>query len=363
MSLSFKKIFYVLASIIAGVSILSLAKGILIPFTFAVLFSFILYPIVKWLRAKKMGVILSNIIAMGGVTVILSGIIYLFSAQIVRIVKDFSNFQNELDRVFDISISFINDQVNIIPNIEATTISEAIKAIFGDTGFVLVSDTLGFTSTFLSYLTLSIVFTFLILLYSRQITQSLVQFCKEENRDQFLEMLKDIQKVGQQYLTGMLVLVLILGVLNSIGLFSLGIDYAIFFGFLAALLAIIPYIGSFMGGLIPTLYALIVYDSLWYPFGVIFIFWIIQFIEGNFLNPKIVGGSLHVNALFSILSLIAGSLLWGIPGMILFLPLTAMLRTISTYYEELKPLAMLIGSEESSKESKWLQKIKSKITK
>ena len=145
----------------------------------------------------------------------------------------------------------------------------------------------------------------------------------------------------------MALLVLILGILNNIGLFCLGIEYAIFFGFLAALLAVIPYVGSFIGGLLPTIFAFITYDSYWYPIGVIAIFWFIQFLEGNFLNPKIVGGSLHLNALFSILSLIGGALLWGVPGMILFLPSMAMLRTISTYYEELKPLAILIGDEEA----------------
>ncbi|MEQ8562288.1 MAG: AI-2E family transporter, partial [Cytophagales bacterium] len=88
---------------------------------------------------------------------------------------------------------------------------------------------------------------------------------------------------------------------------------------------------------------LITYDSIWYPVGVIGIFWLIQFLEGNFLNPKIVGGSLHINALFSIISLIAGGLLWGIPGMILFLPLMAVIRVVCSYYKELEPLALLIG--------------------
>jgi predicted PurR-regulated permease PerM len=300
---------------------------------------------------------------MTGVTLLLSGLIYLLSAQIVRMAKNFNNFRDELAVVFQTTINYINGKLNFIPNTEASTISEAVKSFFGDNGFALVSGTLGFTSTFLSYLTLSIVFSFLILLYSRQLTQALTQFCKESDRQTFLKMLKEIQNVGKQYLTGMLLLISILGVLNSIGLLSLGIDYAIFFGFLAALLAIIPYIGSFAGGLIPTIYALITYDSYWYPLGVIIIFWFVQFIEGNFLNPKIVGGSLHINALFSILSLIGGGLLWGIPGMILFLPLTAMLRTVSTYYIELKPLAILIGDGDDGQESQWWSKVKAKIVK
>jgi len=363
MNLSFKNIFYVLVSLIAVVTILALAKGLLIPLAFALLFAFILYPPVKWLRKKNVGVIWSIITTMSGVTLLLSGVVYLFSAQIVRMTDNYSNFQKELKQVFDTAVSFLNKEVNIIPHIEVQSISEAASSLLGNTGFVLVSDTLGFTSTFLSYLTLSIVFTFLILLYSRQLTTALTQFSPENNRKSFLKMLQEIQKVGQQYLTGILVVVLILGVLNSTGLFLLGINYAIFFGFLAALLAVIPYVGSFLGGLIPTLYALITYDSFWYPIGVIGIFWIIQFIEGNILNPKIVGGNLRINALFSLISLIGGGLLWGIPGMILFLPLTAMIRTMSTYYDELQPLAMLIGDEDSDDDddNEWWRKTKERV--
>ncbi|MEQ8238233.1 MAG: AI-2E family transporter [Cyclobacteriaceae bacterium] len=349
-----------MATLIGVVTIMALAKGIIIPLAFAMLFSFILYPPVKWFRQKNVGVIWSIIITMSGVTLLLAGVVYLFSAQIVRMTADYNSFQEELRKVFDTAVSFLNNEINFVPHIKVQTISEAASSFFGNTGFVLVSDTLGFTTTFLSYLTLSIVFTFLILLYSRQLTIALTQFSPEKNRDSFLKMLQEIQKVGQQYLTGILVIVLILGVLNSTGLFLLGIDYAIFFGFLAALLAIIPYVGSFLGGLIPAIYALITYDSLWYPVGVIGTFWVIQFIEGNILNPKIVGGNLRINALFSLISLIGGSILWGIPGMILFLPLTAIIRTVSSYYEELQPLAILIGEEEKEKqeENKWWKKTK-----
>jgi predicted PurR-regulated permease PerM len=226
-----------------------------------------------------------------------------------------------------------------------------------------VSDTIGFTSDFVTYLTLTVVFTFLILLYSRHFTEALTQFAREEEQASFRTMLKEVQQVGQQYLTGMVVLLLIMGVLTSVGLLILGIDYAIFFGFLAAVLAIIPYIGTFLGGILPTIFALITYDSLWYPAGVIAIFWFIQFIEGNFLNPKIVGGSLNLNALSSILALIAGGLLWGIPGMILFLPMMAILRTVSSHYEELKPLATLLGDDDyNNAEPEWWSKLKAKLS-
>lgn len=343
MKLSFKSIFYALGSLLFTVAILHFAKSLLIPLIFGLLLSFIFYPLVKWLSSKGIKKPWSIIMVMGGVTLVGLGIVFLFSAQIVSMAKGYRQFLDKLREVADTSIRFFNDNVSIIPDIDYNTITEGLTSFFADSGLVIVSDTIRLTSSFVTYLSLSVIYTFLILLYNESLTNAMTRFAAPKQRDNFRAMLKDVQQVGQQYLIGMVILVGILSILNSIGLLILGIEYAIFFGFLAGLLAILPYVGTLIGGLIPTVFALVTYDSLWYPAGVIGIFWLIQFLEGNFLNPKIVGGSLHVNALFSIISLIAGGLLWGIPGMILFLPLMAVIRVVCSYFKKLEPLAMIIG--------------------
>ncbi len=104
-------------------------------------------------------------------------------------------------------------------------------------------------------------------------------------------------------------------------------------------------------------------DSLWVPLAVMFMFWGIQIIESNFLSPKIVGSSVSVNALVAILSLLIGATVWGIAGMVLFLPFAAILKVICEEFDQLKPIAMLISSDISDniKEpiaSKWIEKIK-----
>ncbi len=343
MKLPFKNIFYALASLLAMVAILHFAKALLIPLIFGLLFSFILYPLVKWLTNKQIKKPWSIITVMAGVTLVVSGVIFLFSAQIVSMARGYRQFLDKLKEVGDTSIRYLNENVGIVPDIDYDTLAEGLTSFLADSGLVMVSDTIRLTSSFVTYLSLSVIYTFLILLYRESLTDAITRFAAPDQRDKFGKMLKEVQLVGQQYLVGMVILVGILSILNSIGLLLFGIEYAIFFGFLAGLLAIVPYVGTLVGGLLPTIYALITYDSIWYPVGVIGIFWLIQFLEGNFLNPKIVGGSLHINALFSIISLIAGGLLWGIPGMILFLPLMAVIRVVCSYYKELEPLALLIG--------------------
>ena len=143
----------------------------------------------------------------------------------------------------------------------------------------------------------------------------------------------------------MIVLIIILGLANSLGLWIIGVDSPFLFGFLAAAMSIIPYVGTTLGASIPVLYAFMSHDSLWIPFAVAVLFWVIQLIESNFLSPKIVGSSLQINALAAILSLLIGASVWGIAGMVLFLPFMAMLKVICEEYEPLKPIALLIGNQ------------------
>ena len=136
---------------------------------------------------------------------------------------------------------------------------------------------------------------------------------------------------------------ILVGILNSLGLLLLGIEHAFFFGFLASLLLLIPYIGIIVGSIIPALIAFATKDSYWYAIGVIAIFGFIQFLEGNLITPKITGSKISLNAFVSILSIILFSMLWGISGMILALPITASLKVIFDNSEKMKPLGILLG--------------------
>jgi predicted PurR-regulated permease PerM len=106
-------------------------------------------------------------------------------------------------------------------------------------------------------------------------------------------------------------------------------------------------------------------DELWVPIAVAFMFWLIQVIESNFLSPKIVGNSVNVNALVAILSLIIGATVWGVSGMVLFLPFAAMLKVVCDHYLPLQPLGMLLGDDQfngkDNNSPSWIDKIREKF--
>lgn len=368
MSISFKKIFYVIAIIFSCFAILILAKSILIPLAFALLFSFILFPLVK--RFERWGInnTFAVSLAMFSVFLIIGGIFFLFSTQIIQLSQDFSNLQDKIaNAIADIRL-FINENVNHSVNLNKEELINNTKGWLIESSGSILKSTFNNTAAFITGLTLTAIFTFLILLYRNGLVKGFSKFSSAENRDVTINMFKSIQQVGQKYLGGMLIVIIIIGLVNSIGLWFIGVDNPFLFGFLGAILSIIPYIGTVSGALIPMLYAFASYDSLWIVLYIAILFWSVQLITDNFLSPKIIGNQIKINPFAAILTLIIGASIWGVAGMILFLPFTAMFKVVCEQFNELKPIGLLIGERIYTKEEdnntlkvKWNEKIKKKI--
>ncbi|QSE96166.1 AI-2E family transporter [Fulvivirga lutea] len=343
MQLSFQKVFYVIASIIGLFAILILAKSVLIPIAFAFLFSFILYPVARKFETWGTNELISAFLSILVSFLIIAAAIFLFSNQIINLSENLTGFRVKILNVFADTTLFINQNIEFLPQLDKEELLDKIKTWLNESAGTLISQTFSNTANIIFGFLTSIIFTFLILIYRRGIIRAMVQFYPEKHRKKALNMFQSVQKVGQQYLFGMLVIVVILGIIDSIGLWIIGIDNPFLFGFLAATLALIPYAGTFIGAAIPVMYSFISHDSIWMPVTIIIFFWLVQLIEGNILTPKIVGENLKINALTSILSIIIGASVWGIAGMILFLPFAAMLKAVCEEYTELKPFALLIG--------------------
>jgi predicted PurR-regulated permease PerM len=166
---------------------------------------------------------------------------------------------------------------------------------------------------------------------------------KKDNED----VLENVKHSLYNYLRGLFLIMTISGTLTFIGLYIVGIEYALFLGALTALLSPIPYIGVFISALIPVLLALLTKDSIWYTAGVLIVFAIVQFLESYVFTPKIMGDSVNINPLIIVIGLILFGSLTGIIGMIMTVPLLAIIKVIIDYYPHLKPWKHLLEDEES----------------
>jgi predicted PurR-regulated permease PerM len=146
----------------------------------------------------------------------------------------------------------------------------------------------------------------------------------------------------QSYMVGLMIEACIVATLDSVGLLLIGIEHAVLFGVLAAVLNLIPYIGGLIATSLPVAIAL-TSDTPHNAFWVIGLFAFVQLVDNNFLIPTIVASKVKINALVSIIVVIIGGALWSVPGMFLALPMTAILKVICDAADPLKPLGFLLG--------------------
>ena len=347
--------------IITSIVILAMYLGrvILIPLALAMFISLFLYPVSAFFE-RRLPRVLSILLTFLLVISIISGFSLLFGSILYQLFDDIKGFGNNIQELFE-KILKRSDNI-IFPN--GTGLDEIVKeeqdSLFRS-GHIIESTIL--TSTrFIASSVLVVVYTFLFLLY-RSSFKKFILFHFQSQKDNASEMLYNIQKVAQNYFYGLLIIILLLGALNGFGLWIIGINYPFLFGYLAAFLAVIPYIGTFIGGLLPVLYALINYDNIWMAVFILLWYVFVQAIEGNILTPKIVGSKVSINPLFALIALITGGMIWGITGMIIFIPFIAMFKVVFDHIEELKPYGLLLSSDFGNNKLPLLRNLREKIQK
>jgi predicted PurR-regulated permease PerM len=335
-----------LIAIVILVYIAFILQDIIVPFVFAALLSFLLYPICQWLENKKVPRILAIIFSIILVVGILVLIIYAAYTQIIQLESLFPMVDNKVQVwISDIS-KFLNSNFGIqkseILAEGQKYLSEAVK-----TGSKLVGATLGSTSNFLLSLGLMPLYIFLMLMYRDFLNTFVFKWLKDTSKHKIMTTINKVKEVVKSYILGLVLVILIVGALNSAALYFIGIDHALFFGFFAAVLVIIPYIGVAIGSALPIFVALVTKDSYLAAAAVAASFAAIQFLEGNFITPYVVGNQVSINALVAITALLLFGNLWGIGGMILALPVTAILKVIFDSNERLSAWGFLLGDAEN----------------
>ena len=179
---------------------------------------------------------------------------------------------------------------------------------------------------------------------------------KEEKRNKAKDMIDRISQVAQQYLTGRLVAACIMGILFLIGFLIIGLKNSVILALIVAIMTIIPYVGALIGGLVPFFISIIdgsFNQSIW----VVIIILLVNTIDHYFIEPYVVGGSVNISPFFTIFVLILGGIIWGIPGIILFLPLSGILKIVFENVQGLQPYASLIGDQRDFSEHRntWAQ--------
>jgi predicted PurR-regulated permease PerM len=224
------------------------------------------------------------------------------------------------------------------------------------------------TTSFLASFVLIPLYIFFLALYRDKFKEFICLIINDKN-EHVLMIVKKVSVVSQKYLIGIFLDVLILSILNSSGFLIIGLPHAILFGILASVLNIIPYIGVMIGSALPILMALLTKDSISYAIAAGGVCAVVQFFDNNIINPYVVGSSVSLNPLTATIVFMASSLIWGVSGMVLCLPLTGMAKVVCDHVESLRPYGYLLGEETNfnqrqQEKGKWIKKcIEQKKTK
>lgn len=329
--------------ILSGALILYFGRNILVPIAFALLISFVLYPVCAWLEKKGLGKGMSITISVA--LLVISGLLValLLVFQVIQFAGEWPLIQGK----FGASVQELSDALVDLWGITKDDQSKWLTKISDQSGASILSVVrtaiLGSASSF-TLLILIPVYTALILYNRRYWLEILYRFVPENEKPMVLSILSHTIKTYYNFIKGMAVVYLVVGILNSIGLLLLGVPHAILFGFIASILTFIPYLGIMVGAVLPMTMAWITYDSIWYPLGIAGIFIFVQYLEANVIFPFAVGKRLNVNTLAILVAIFAGELLWGMAGMILFIPFLGIAKFMADQNPKWKTVSLILGT-------------------
>jgi predicted PurR-regulated permease PerM len=338
----YQKLAYILISVAIITTALYLGKDFILPLLFSVLLATLLVPITRFLVRKRFPKILSILFPLILTIVIGGGVLYFLTAQVVNFSEDLPALKERLNEVSTSFQKWVDQALNISVYKQNEYIGEGLENL-KEKAPQIAGSTVGSITGILSYAFMLPLFTFLILYYRQVIKSFIVQLFKEQSEEKVEGILTDSMVISQKYVTGLLIETTLVFTLNTIGFLILGVKYAIFMALLAALLNLIPYVGMLTANIICMLITLMSSDSTSSVIWVGVVLAVVQVIDNNFGMPLIVGNQVRINALATIIGVLIGGALLGVPGMFLAIPVLAVIKVICDKVEGLEPWGILLG--------------------
>ncbi len=338
--------FYAKASLVflalfAFVGMLFLAQSIIVPIIYSTLLAILISPLVDFLVRRKVNrsiaIIVTVLVVIGCITTIIA----LLIGQLIQFSDSFPLFIIKIYALIDQIIFWVSNNFGLSTyKINAWINTNRIEML--NNSGQLIGQTLQSTGNLVVVLFLVPVYIFMILYY-KPILIEFIHMLFAKSNSEVNDVLSATKSVVQSYLIGLLFEVLLVATLNSISLLVIGVQYAILFGVVGAICNIIPYVGGMIGVTLPVLLAL-ANLSLTHAIMVIVTYLFIQFLDNNVIIPRVVAFKVQINGLVSIIVILIGGAMWGLGGMFLSIPLTAIIKVLFDHIEGFKPWGYLLGN-------------------
>lgn len=334
----FKKANNLLFFLIAVLLLAYYLSSLLITLTFGIYLAMLIVPFTNFLEKYKFNKIFSSL-ASTFVLFLFSGLFfYLLIYQLGHFAEELPLVQEELNS----AIERIQGEVASVTDESQDDMTEmdSIWEIVEEriTGFI------GGIIEFAFQFFLVFVYVFLLLLYRNKFMDFIIKlYSTEEEEKNATDALYKISNVVYHYLWGRLQVMIALAVMYYTVFLIFGLPYALLITLFGALITVIPYIGPLVSGLLPISFALVFFDEFTYILIFVICIVIIQLIESYVLEPFLLGREVELNALTVLIAVLLGGIIWGVAGMILFVPIFATIKIISNHTRALDSLGTLLG--------------------
>lgn len=352
------KLATVLFSLVTLCYIAIVAKEILSPLIFSCLFSILLLPLANFLEKKirlprSAASMVSILLLLASIGLIL----YIIGSQLSNLANDWPQFQQQLLKTLDTIQDWIAGNFHVNATKQLTYVHSATNKIMAS-GTTVIGATLISLSGLLLFFVFTFIYTFFFLLYRTLIMKFLVSVFLDENASLVHEIIEQVQYMIRKYIIGLLIEMVIVTLVVCLAFYFLGIKYPLLLGLLTGLFNIIPYIGIFSALIISSLVTFATATTISKVVLVIATLVVTHLIDSNILLPVVVGSKVRINALVTVLGVIIGEMIWGIPGMFLSIPVIAVLKIIFDRVEGLQSWGIILGDEEYKQ-----NKLATKLTK
>ena len=315
--------------------VLSKLKWLFIYFSFALMLAYFFDPLYKFLLNKRAPKVLAIIIVFGIIIALLILTIFFLIPSVINqlniLYKEIPNFiENYQNLILSIKpqlSKFINPaDVEILLK---ENLSELQKGVLGFSQSIII-----YLSNIVSSITFGIVIVPLILFYLMRdlviFKENLYIFVSGENKKEFKEVLEKIDHIISGFIRGRIIVCFIVGTLIGTGLYFLNLKFALIIGIVSGVFNFIPYLGPIVGVILALIFAL--GNPWWSLLMIVILFVLVNQLEAIYLNPNILGKGLGLHPLTVILSILICGQLLGILGVLVAVPLAAILKVLAIRY-------------------------------
>ncbi|MBN1989339.1 MAG: AI-2E family transporter [Bacteroidales bacterium] len=338
----YAKISLILIGLIAFFAIIYIAKSIILLLTFAVIIAVVLHPMVNFFVRLGVNRVLSIVIVLLTAFIVIGLFAALIFSQVIRFSESWPLLVDSFTEILNNSIAWVSSYFDISTKKITGWIAETKADLINSSG-AIIGSTLISVGSMLALVFVLPVYIFLILYYQPILLEFFHRIFGADNRAEVVTIIGQIKVLIQRYLVGLSIEVVIVATLFSVGLLILGIEYAIILGVIGALLNLIPYLGAIMGAVLPMVIAIATKPSPWTALLVLALYIVVQFIDNNYIVPKVVASQVKISILVSLTAVLVFGMLWGIPGMFIAIPLTGIMKLIFDHVESLKTWGFLLG--------------------